>query len=309
MNTDPTPEFREVAPESFKVPALVRFLVAVILILIVIHRDLLPRLLFSIFGAHVMVADVAYRWTGSILLVAGYLFFARVLDQVDENEWAYIGLPRVRSALRQITAGTGIGAMLISLGVAVIAIFGGLEFHHELSGRSLGRFAVVTLLLLGGAMLEELMFRGYPFQRLIESVGAPVAIILLSAFFGAVHLENPNSGGVLSWGFFNTLAVGMLFAVAYLKTKALWLPFGIHFGWNFFLGVVYGLPVSGIKDFSVVIRTTAHGPRLLTGGAYGIEGSLTGSIAIVIGMLVVWFLPKQLVAQDLPRRLPAPKSI
>jgi len=130
------------------------------------------------------------------------------------------------------------------------------------------------------------------FQRLLEAIGPWWSVAVLSAIFGAIHLGNPNAGGIRSWGFFNTIVVGALFAYAYLRTKTLWLPVGMHFGWNFFLGVVYGLPVSGIHDFSVVIKSTAHGSKLLTGGPYGIEASLTGAVVIVIGFVLVAWAPK-----------------
>lgn len=295
MSSDPSPEFREYLPGRMQAPpAIVRFALAVVLALIV--STVVPRLTFGLFGNHVVVADAVYRWVGCGILVAGFLFFTRVLDQVDGDAWGYIGLPRASTAVWQILAGIGFGALLITIAVIAIRILGGgRDVHVDLTARAAVQLVEVALLLLGGAMLEELMFRGYPFQRLLESIGVPGAIVVLSVFFGAVHLGNPNSGGFWSWGFFNTLGVGILFAVAYLRTRTLWFPFGLHFGWNFFLGVVYGLPVSGIKDFSVVVRAIAHGPRLLTGGAYGIEASLTGSAVILLGMLLIGFAPRRML--------------
>ena len=79
-------------------------------------------------------------------------------------------------------------------------------------------------------------FRGYPFQKLTEACGAFWAVVVLSALFGAVHLGNPDAGGWLSWGFFNTLAVGVLFALARIRSGSLWFSFGLHFGWNLFQG-------------------------------------------------------------------------
>jgi membrane protease YdiL (CAAX protease family) len=295
MNTDPSPEFREDTTGRLQPPpAIVRFVLAVALALIV--STVLPRITFGLFGNHVVLADAAYRWLGCVVLLAGFLFFTRVLDQVEGDAWSYLGLPRTSAAVMQTLAGIGLGALLITIAVVAIQVVGGgRDLHVEMSVRAAIRLIEVSLLLLGGALLEELMFRGYPFQRLLESIGVPGAIVVLSAFFGALHLGNPNSGGFWSWGFFNTLAVGILFALAYLRTRTLWFPFGIHFGWNFFLGVVYGLPVSGIKDFSVVVRATAHGPKLLTGGAYGVEASLTGSAVILLGMLLIGIMPKRML--------------
>ncbi len=178
---------------------------------------------------------------------------------------------------------------MVSLAVGLIAVFGSLTPRFAANSRVLGHASVVFATLLCGAMLEEVSFRGYAFQRLRESVGTVLAIVVLSVLFGAVHLFNPNAGGLLSWGFFVTVGVGVLFAVAYIRSGALWLPFGMHFGWNFFLGVVFGLPVSGLRDFNSIVRTTAAGPAVITGGNYGIEASLAGAVAVTLGFpIVIW---------------------
>ena len=134
------------------------------------------------------------------------------------------------------------------------------------------------------------MFRGYPFQRLVEGIGAPGAIVVFSILFGAVHLSNP---GASVWGLVNTILIGILLAIAYLRTRALWLPWGIHFGWNLALGLLLGLPVSGLRIFNVLTRTTVTGPHWATGGNYGVEASVTGGIAVLMGIAVVWKLPLQ----------------
>ncbi len=255
-----------------------------------------------VFAGHPLLADAAYRWLASAVLVGGFAFFTRVVDQWDGNVWDYLGLPWRRSALRQASAGLAISAVLITTAVSAIAIFGGLAFSPHFTIRTFAHQIIVVVLLLGGALLEELAFRGYPFQRLVEAIGPAGAIIVLSIFFGAVHLQNPNAQGMLSLGFFNTILVGVLFAYAYLRTRTLWLPIGMHFGWNLFLGVVYGLPVSGIRDFSIVLRSSAHGSRLLTGGGYGIEASLPGTLVLLLGFLLVAWAPKpDLDATKLPQ--------
>ncbi len=143
-----------------------------------------------------------------------------------------------------------LGGVLIAADVAFIAGFGSLRFHLHLGRHMLLRAVAVTVLLFFGALLEELSFRGYPFQKLTEAFGAFWAVVFLSALFGAVHLGNPDAQGFLSWGFFNTLAVGLLFALARIRTGSLWFSVGLHFGWNLFQGAVFGLPVSGLHDFS-----------------------------------------------------------
>jgi uncharacterized protein len=287
---EPLPlEPRPVVPPK-PIHPIFRFLISVVLV--VLANIAVGLMSFVALKQHPTLADTIYRWGTSAVLVAGFIVFARLLDRWSGDPWEYIGLPGNESAGRQALIGVAIGGVLITVAVAIIGVFGQLSFATNFSAAALSHEILIVVLLIGGAMLEELMFRGYPFQRLVEAVGTWGAVLVLSAIFGAIHLGNPNAGGLLSWGFFNTIVVGALFAYAYLRTRTLWLPFGIHFGWNFFLGVVYGLPVSGIRDFSIVVRTTARGSKLLTGGAYGVEASLTGAIVILLGFLLVAWAPK-----------------
>lgn len=291
----PNPSFLSSPPHP-----VVRFFLAAILV--VIANTILPFVTFVVFAAHPLLADAAYRWLASAVLAGGFVFFTRVVDQWDGKVWDYVGLPWREPALAQAAAGLAISAVLITIAVASIAVFGGLAFSPHFTVRTIAHQILVVVLLLGGALLEELAFRGYPFQRLVEAIRPVGAILVLSIFFGAVHLQNPNAQGVFSLAFFNTILVGVLFAYAYLRTRTLWLPIGMHFGWNFFLGVVYGLPVSGLRDFSIVVRSTAHGSRLLTGGAYGIEASLPGTLVLLLGFLLVAWAPNPaLDATNLPQ--------
>ena len=119
-------------------------------------------------------------------------------------------------------------------------------------------------------------------------IRAWAAILLLAGLFGAVHLANPNA---TFFGFANTVLIGVFFGLLMVKTGSLWLLWGVHFGWNLTLGALYGLPVSGINQFSVLWTGHAEGPMWLTGGAYGIEASATVSVLILVAIVVVAFLP------------------
>jgi hypothetical protein len=130
--------------------------------------------------------------------------------------------------------------------------------------------------------MEEILFRGYGFQRLVEAVGQVGAVVLMSAFFGFVHIENP-SVSVLST--VNTILAGILFSVAYLRTRALWLPITLHWAWNFFQGQVFSLPVSGLHMPHPLFDVRITGPSWLTGGAYGPEGGLVVTAVALAGIL------------------------
>lgn len=228
------------------------------------------------------------------VMLVGFTFLLTTADQVPGSSLAAMGLGRAR-AWREAGFGVALGAVMVSAAVLFVALLGNLHFSLRLNGRSL-RFALLELFILAtGAMKEELMFRGYPFQRLVEGLGAAGAMAGMSVLFGMVHLANPHAT-LWGWGFFNTIAIGIVFSIAYLRTRSLWLPWGLHFGWNTSLGVVFGLPVSGVTQFAVVVKGTAQGPDWLTGGGYGLEASPLGTVAIVLGLIAMMKLTTPLVA-------------
>jgi hypothetical protein len=235
--------------------------------------------------------DLFYRPLLLVFLLAGFSLLVLQLDRVAGNPLAAMGLARRPPWLRDLWVGSLLGSGTVALAVAVIAIFGTLTIQVALTARTMQLAGAVIVVLVTGAAAEEVSFRGYPFQRLIEAIGARRAVVVLSALFGAVHLLNPHAS---LWGFLNTVLVGVLLALAYLRTRSLWMPIAIHFAWNATLGLVFGLPVSGLTEFSVITRARAEGPLWLTGGSYGIEASLVGAAAIVLGIgLLLLFVPSR----------------
>ncbi len=287
-------------------PPLVRFVVAAMWVAAVFWGS---GFVYAFFPEHNLLPGLLFRLIACVLTVGGFAFFLLVLD----SNWLplpeALGLPLDRTATRQWGSGVALGGMLISADVGLIGCFGSLRFQLHVSGHALERAALVALLLLFGALLEELAFRGYPFQKLTEAFGAFWAVVALSALFGAVHLWNPDAQGWLSWGFFNTLAVGMLFALGRIRTGSLWFSFGLHFGWNFFQGAVFGLPVSGLREFSTLISATAEGSDALTGGAYGPEGSAICTIVLVMAFPLLWLLTDSQNIQHRPTGSSAASSI
>jgi len=243
-----------------------------------------------------------FRGLWLLLLLGIFVWMLTVADHVDDHRLAVQGLPRARGWFKHFIFGCFIGGGLTVLAIAPIQIWGHLRSIHLMSLRLLPNLGAVLVMLLFGALAEELVFRGYPFQHLEQAVGALRAVLLFSILYGALHLMNPNAS---LWGAANTILLGILFSVAYLRTRGLWLPWGIHFGWNATLGLVFGLPVSGFRVFTLWIYTDAYGPKWMTGGAYGIEASATGALVFVIGILLVWKLPLRTLAQ--PVRQPAPE--
>ena len=172
-----------------------------------------------------------------------------------------------------------VGGVEISLGLVEFSRAGGPAERTATWGVSL------FVVLAAAAANEEMIFRGYPFQRLVDAVGPVPAVAFTSVLFGLVHLSNPS----VTWiSTLNTMLVGVPFAVAYLRTRTLWLPIGMHFAWNFIQGFALGLPVSGIVVPESLLRADPRGAVWLTGGAYGPEGGLlaTGTIFAVTAYLL-----------------------
>jgi hypothetical protein len=245
----------------------------------------------SIGRGRVRILEGVYRPLTMLLLLAGFALLLVTADRVQEGIMRALGLGRFPGWRRQAALGIAIGAGLVCVAVLWILITGDLrEVSLKLTNHTLALAAAALLILATGALAEELMFRSYPFQRLLESVGPAPATLMMSLLFGVAHGANPHASKL---AMLNTFAIGVLLCVAYLRTRALWLPWGIHFAWNTTLGVVFGLPVSGLTDFAVIVRMRAVGPRWVTGGAYGIEGSVVGTVVTLLGFIPLILLTRR----------------
>jgi uncharacterized protein len=160
-------------------------------------------------------------------------------------------------------------------------------------------FLFVTILLLFGATGEEMLFRGYGFQILLRSLGEWATIIPAAVLFAALHSGNPNATPL---ALVNTAGFGVLFGYALLRSGDLWLPIGLHFGWNFTLPV-FGVNVSGftMRVTNYALEWTA-GP-LISGGDYGPEASVLTSLVLFALFAYLWKAPVR--RQRLPLLTPA----
>ncbi|HXZ80494.1 MAG TPA: type II CAAX endopeptidase family protein [Terriglobales bacterium] len=235
--------------------------------------------------------DAFFRPTLALLLLLSYSAMLVVLDRVKGHPVRALGLG-ASNALHDSFLGIAVGFVMSLMAVLLQAIIqrGHLGYSPVLNRQTLKLATAVVWILVTGALAEELTFRGYPFQRLVEGLGPAGAILVSSLLFGSVHLGNPH---VSFLGAANTALIGVVLSLAYLRTQGLWLPWGIHFSWNAALGLVFGLPVSGLTDFAVIGVGRVAGPQWLTGGSYGPEGGVLATIAIFIGLLFVLYCIRQ----------------
>jgi membrane protease YdiL (CAAX protease family) len=227
------------------------------------------------------IADVIYRLILlASALLAGYLC-ARRLEGLPFRS---LGLTFHPGWFRDLIIGSAIGFAALVVAVAIAMTGGGLHFAVT-SGNMMSAVArslvASVVLLIWAALAEEAMFRGYGLQTLARARLAWLGVLLTCVFFGVVHLKNPNV--VPGFTLANTALAGVWLGVAYLRTRSLWFPLGVHWSWNWALGWFFGLPVSGIHLVSnPLLKATDTGPFWLTGGSYGIEGGVASTIALVL---------------------------
>jgi membrane protease YdiL (CAAX protease family) len=220
-------------------------------------------------------------------LLAGYIC-TRWLEGLP---WRALGLWLHAGWLRDFLVGSLIGVASLAMATAIATAGGGLNF--TISARS-ALFQVGQTLVFSGvlfilaALAEEALFRGYPLQTLTRARLVWLAILLTSVPFATVHLRNPNVAA--GFTFMNTALAGVWLAVAYLRTRSLWFPLGVHWAWNWALGSLFGLPVSGITDLAPhpLLHGTDLGPAWLTGGTYGIEGGIACTITLIVSTIFIW---------------------
>jgi membrane protease YdiL (CAAX protease family) len=152
---------------------------------------------------------------------------------------------------------------------------------------TLGSFAFVTVVLAAGAFAEELLFRGYGFQLLLSAAGPYATILPVGVLFALMHGSNPN----VTWtGLANTAGFGILFGYAYLRSRDLWLPVGLHFGWNFTLPL-FGVNLSGLRMRETDYEMAWSAGPAWSGGAYGPEASLLTSVVVFLLFVYIWKAP------------------
>ena len=223
--------------------------------------------------------------------IAISVFLARRF--LDKQPIESLGLKLDIQALFDLLAGIGITFVqmgfiyIVMLGLGWLTFTG---FAWQFDSMSVVITNVLTFLIVFVFVgwNEELLSRGYHLQTIASGINLFWGVIISSAVFGLLHLGNPNA----TWG----SAAGIFFAGIYLafgytRTKQLWLPIGLHIGWNFFEGVGFGFPVSGL-DIYPLLRIDVTGPVLWTGGAFGPEAGLIVLPSLFVGGILIYLYTK-----------------
>jgi len=262
------------------------------------------------FGFYVLVAVLGLPIFGFLLTAAGYLIAAagsvfgaaftanalalRVFERLPVSA---AGLGWHAGSGRNLLTGTIAGALAAAVVTFIPMMAGMAEMVPDPERPASAATAIfVTLVLFFGAVGEELLFRGYGFQMLVAMIGAIPALVVTAIVFGAVHMTNLHATPL---GIVNTAGFGVVLGYAFLRAGELWLPIGIHFGWNWMLPLA-GVSVSGFKMGMTGYALRWNVSDFWSGGAYGPEASVF-TCGMVMALLL--FLRRAPVTTNVPALL------
>ena len=226
---------------------------------------------------------------GEAIAITVSVFLARRF--LDKQPIESLGLKLNSQALFDLL--TGIGVTFLQMGFTYLLMFNlgwltfeGFAWEFDPIGLVIKNALLFFFIFILVGWNEELLSRGYHLQTIASGINLFWGVIISSAVFGLLHIFNPGATWVSTTGI---LFAGLFLAYGYVRTKQLWLSIGLHIGWNFFEGVVFGFPVSGL-DIYALTRIKVTGPELWTGGAFGPEAGLIVLPSLIVGAgLIYWF--------------------
>jgi uncharacterized protein len=257
---------------------------------VAVDRYLAPILLFVFVYVATLILCEWFRfpfrqWTGLIAVTVATV--ATVL-LIERGRWQLGLFVPPRLAVKEFAIGSLWGAALIGT-CAVLVVLTTAVRHGPGRGFPWGELALV---FVPAVLHEELLFRGYPFQKLLPA-GRTFAVVFVALIFAGLHANNSS---VTPLGLANIFLGGILLGLAYVRYGRLWFPIGLHLAWNLMTGPILGHEVSGYQGYKTLLMETGEGPWWLSGGEFGIEGS--------VWMTVVELLAIALLARRIARQTP-----
>ena len=225
------------------------------------------------------------------LVVVGF----RMMDWVatrGRHDAEVLPLPRRAGWGTEWGVGAAVGWGLCLATVLPVLLTGNLHGRWQMVAGSVGAVVLGLATLLVAALVEEVIFRGYGFRRLMAVVGPSWAAVLMSVAFG-VFLVEANSPSHFLVAVLDGTLFGMVLAMAWLRTHALWLGWGLHFAYRAVAAVALGLPVAGRGEPGALSDTFASGPRWLSGGAFGLDAALLTAVAMLGATAVLYRVTRE----------------
>jgi membrane protease YdiL (CAAX protease family) len=242
-----------------------------------------------VLGWTLSTAGVRISFVGSAAIglfasvVAGWIMLA----VVDRRPIGALGFAADPAAPRDSLVGFGLGGGGLAAAVGLLALAGSVRWVADAGTwpEYVAALGGALLFFLIPAAMEEAVFRGYAFQALVQGIGPWPAMVLASAGFSLAHRGNPN---VDSLALANIFLAGIMLGVGYLRTRSLWFATGLHLAWNWAMSALFDFPVSGLVRDTPFYDVRETGADWWTGGAFGPEGGLAVTVAVVA--LTAWML-------------------
>jgi CAAX protease family protein len=225
----------------------------------------------------------------AFLLLFGYAAMGFWLDR-EAHPISGQGLPRRQGFAREAAMGLAFGWGLAVICVIPLLAIGGIAISFSAQKQSWGLLVADAMFFALLALGEELAFRGYGFQRFAHALGPVGASIGFAVYYAWVQ-KIPGSG---STSFLVWLAMGLLLTTAYLRTRALWLGWGLNFGWKASRALVFGLAVNGDSSHSPVVQGDPMGPFWISGGGLGQDASLVALLVLLAALPVLFRVTREL---------------
>ncbi len=210
-----------------------------------------------------------------ILIFMAYRFYCRKIENREAKEFS---LPR---SFLELFSGSFVGGFLVALIVAVLALNG---MYQIISLKPASVLVKGFYIFYTGALFQEIFFRLVLFKIIEEKLGTWLAITAVALIFALAHVTNPNTTLMTSIYMFLS---DFLFGAGFVLTRRIWFVWGMHGAWNFIQDGVFGMSNSGIDQFPSWIIPKVQGPVWLTGGAYGIEASVTSLVLSIMGGIIL----------------------
>jgi uncharacterized protein len=279
-----------ISPDEPRLRAGWRLLLQTVLLIVI---SIIATLIASFFSPNIGGSLIAGQLI-ELIAVTGSVYIAR--RWLDKRSFVSLGLELNRWTFVDILVGVVITFVLMGFIYVLMSVLGWLTFKGFAWQFDPISIVVKNVLIffigfIFVAWNEELLSRGYELQTIASGLNLFWGVVISSAIFGLLHLGNPNATWVSAAGIF---FAGIFLAYAYVRTKQLWLSMGLHLGWNFFEGVVFGFPVSGLNIYPLT-RIEVHGPEIWTGGAFGPEAGLIVLPALALGILLIYLYTRKRV--------------
>lgn len=224
------------------------------------------------------------------LLIFGYaamgFWFQRQMHPVAAQ-----GLPRREGFPKEFGMGLATGWGIAVVCVIPMAVAGGIAMVVTGQLNQWGWLLFDAAFFLLTTLAEELAFRGFAFQRFAEAVGPLGGALGMSAYYAIVQQLIPGSNRV---SFAVSIVLGLLLSTAYLRTRALWLGWGLNFGWKASRALLFGLAVCGVSSHSSIVVGDPMGPFWLTGGGFGLDGTWIAFLILLAAIPVLFRITHEL---------------